>query len=305
MSMARVAGTGFRIDGEPELPPQESPITLVRMVGPGYFETLGVPISRGREFSAADPGQNAPPVFLVNEAFATTFLATRNPLDTSLSVFMQRPDNPFGAIVGVVGDVKDGSLRGAAEPTVFYSDARLPSPGMTLLIRAERGRALAQEAIAVIRGMDANVPVTQVRMLEDAFAETVARDRVNAVLSVAFGLCALLLASLGLYALLGHSVAERTNEIGIRMALGARAAMVLRMVVAHGIRVVALGAALGLGVAFLLSGFLESQLYGVSARDPATFTGVLAVVLLVSLVAMCMPAHRATRVDPMVALRND
>jgi putative ABC transport system permease protein len=244
-------------------------------------------------------------VFVVNEAFARTFLATRDPLDTSLSVLMQRPDNPFGTIVGVVGDVKDGSLRGVAEPTVFYSDARLPSPGMTLLIRSDRGSALAREATAVIRTMDANLPITQVRMLEDAFAETVARDRVSAVLSAAFAGCALLLASLGLYGLLGHSVTERTGEIGIRMALGARAAMVLRMILGHGIRVVAAGAAIGIGAALLLAGFLESQLYGVSARDPVTFAGVVAVVLVVSFVAVCVPARRATRVDPMVALRND
>ena len=146
MSMARVAGTGFRIDGDPELPPDQMPITRVRMVAPGFFETLGIPLVRGREFIYSDPGPDSPPVFLVNEAFARTFLATRNPLDTSMSVLMQRPANPFGTIVGVVGDVKDGSLRGVAEPTVFYSDARLPSPGMTLLIRSERGPELASEA---------------------------------------------------------------------------------------------------------------------------------------------------------------
>ena len=142
-------------------------------------------------------------------------------------------------------------------------------------------------------------------MLEDAFAETVARDRVSAVVSAAFALCALLLASLGLYGLLGHNVAERTSEIGIRMALGARAATVLRMFIVHGIRVVAAGAALGLGAALLLAGFLESQLYGVTARDPATFAGVLAVVLLVSVVAISIPARRATAVHPMIALRNE
>ena len=303
MSLARISGTGFHIQGQPQLPRDERPSTLVRVVAPDYFETLGIPIVRGREFTDAD--QNASPSgFVVNEAFARRHLATTDPLSATVSVRMQ-DENPYGAIIGVAGDVKDGSLRGVSEPTVFYSNGQLDSPGMTLLVRSDRGAALAQEAVDVIRRLDPNLPVTQLRMLEDAFAESVARDRLNAVVSAAFGISALLLASLGLYGLLGYTVAERTSEIGVRMALGARAAGVLRMIMVHGCWLVALGAVVGLAGAFLLARLLESLLFGVTTRDPLTFIGVAGLLFAVSMLAVLIPALRATRVDPLVALRNE
>jgi putative ABC transport system permease protein len=304
MSLARISGTSVRIQGEPELPPGERLTTLVRVVTPGYFETLRIPIVQGREFTDADQTTSAAPGFVVNEAFARKHLATTDPLSASLSVNMQE-NNPYGAIIGVAGNVKDGSLRGTPEPTVFYSNSQLDSPGMTLLVRSERGSALAQEAVQIIRRMDPNLPVTQLRMLENAFADSVARDKLNAVVAGAFGISALLLASLGLYGLLGYTVAERTNEIGVRMALGARAAGVLRMIMVHGCRLVAFGAVLGLAGTFLLARVLESLLFGVTSRDPVTFVGVAALLFAVSMLAVLIPALRATRVDPLVALRNE
>jgi predicted permease len=304
MSMARVSGTGFRIQGQPELPPGERPSTRVRVVAPHYFETLGIPLVLGREFTDTDLTGGSAPGFIVNEAFARRYLASADPLSAALSVRMQE-DNPYGAIIGVAGDVKDGSLRGTAEPTVFYSNGQLASPGMTLLVRSDRGAALATEAAEVIRRMDPNLAVTQVRMLEAAFADTVARERVTAVVSAAFGISALLLASLGLYGLLGYLVAERTSEIGIRMALGARAVEVLRMIAAHGFWLVAIGAVVGLGGALLLSRLVESLLFGVTGRDPVTFVGVAGLLVAVSMLAVLIPALRATRVDPLVALRNE
>ncbi|HYR89546.1 MAG TPA: FtsX-like permease family protein [Terriglobia bacterium] len=218
---------------------------------------------------------------------------------------MQRPENPYGEIIGIVGDVKEGSLRSVAEPTVFYNHRPLPYPGMTLFVRTSRGAEITREATQIVRDTDRNLPVIEVRMLKDAFVESLARERLNAVVSGAFAICALLLASLGLYGLLAFTVAERTNEIGIRMALGARASEVLRMIMGHGLRLVALGAVLGLAVAFALSRFLEGLLFGVTAHDAPTFVGVAFLLLVVSVFAVLIPARRATQVDPLVALRKE
>ncbi len=297
--------TGFRIAGQPELPPNERPSTRVRITTPGYFRTLGIPLLNGRDFAQEDQIEGAPLVFVVNEAFAKTYFPTVDPLSASLSVNMQRPENPYGGIIGIVGNVKEGSLRGVAQPTVFYNHRQLTNPGMTLFIRTSRGAEIAREATQIIREMDRNLPVIQVRMLEEAFAESAARERLNAIVSGAFAVCALLLASLGLYGLLAFTVAERTNEIGIRMALGARTGEVLRLVMGQGLRLVAFGGVLGLAAALAVSRFLESLLFGVTARDPATFVGVSALLGIVSVLAVLIPARRATQVNPLVALREE
>src|SRR5262249_31426930 len=168
------------------------------------------------------------------------------------------PDNPFGRIIGVVGDVKEGTLRERSEPTVFYNERQLTAPGMTLFVRSARGSELAKEAGQIVRETDRNLPLIEVRMLPDFFAETLARDRLNAVVSAAFAVCALLLASVGLYGLLAFTVAERANEIGVRIALGARASQVLRMIMSQGLRLVLLGGVAGLIAAFGASRVLQS-----------------------------------------------
>ena len=176
---------------------------------------------------------------------------------------------------------------------------------MTLFVRTTRGTEITREATQIIRDIDRNLPVTEVRMLEDAFADSAARERLNAVVSGAFAACALLLATLGLYGLLAFTVAERTNEIGIRLALGAQASRVLRMVMSQGLELVALGGVLGLVIAFGISRFLETLLFRVKAYDPVTFGAVAALLMIVSILAVLVPARRATRINPVVALRNE
>jgi len=304
VSTARISGTGFHIQGDPVLPPIEGPSTLVRVAAPGYFKTLGIPLLSGREFVETDQADGGPPLFVVNEAFVKKFLSTRDPLSTEILVRMQ-DDQRHGRIIGVAGNVKDRSLRGVAEPTVFYSNRQLPSPGMTVFVRTTRGSEIAREAAQIVRELDRNLPVIEVRMLEEAFAESVSRERLNAVVSAAFAISALLLASLGLYGLLAYTVAERTNEIGIRMALGARAWEVLRLIMSNGLRLSAFGAVLGLAAAFALSRFLESLLFGITPYDPMTYAGVAALLLVVSAFAVFIPARRAAMVHPIVALRKD
>jgi ABC-type antimicrobial peptide transport system permease subunit len=219
---------------------------------------------------------------------------------------MERPENPFGRIVGVAADVKECSLRGVPEPTVFYNYTQFHfSPAMTLLVRTTRGPELVREATQIVRDLDRNLPLIEVRMLEDAFAESAARERVNALVSGTFAVCALLLASLGLYGLLAFTVAERSTEIGVRMALGARASQVLRLVMGQGLRLIALGGVVGFVAAIAATRFMESLLFGVTTYDPATFMGVAAVLLLVSVIAVLVPAWTAIRISPLAALRRD
>lgn len=282
-------------------------LTNVSVVTPGYFKTLGIPILQGREFVESDQRQKAQPVFIVNEALVSKYLSGQDPLNVSLSVLMAA-QNPYGRIVGVVGNVIEGSLRKGAEPTVFYADGNNSAPGvtpgMTIFVRTS-GVDLAKTAVQAIRDVDKNQPVTQVRMLENVLGESVFRERLAAVVSSAFALTALLLAGLGLYGLLAYSVAERTKEIGIRMALGAKPAAVLQMIMTRGFRLIAAGLLLGLAGAAVVSRFIESLLFGVSTHDPLTFFVVPALLLTIGGISAFIPACRATRVDPMIALRQD
>jgi len=314
VSDLRLSGTGFRTLGQPDdvLADQSA---RIRVVTPEYFKTLGIPVLKGRDFTQDDQREDATQVFIVNEAFVKKYFSAQDPLSASISVAMRRtnpsnprygpPDNPFGNIIGVVGDVKDQSLRGVAQPTIFYNHRQLTYAGMTLLLRTTRNSELAREAAQIVREMDPNLPLIEVRMLADAFSESLARERLSAVVSTAFAICALLLASLGLYGLLAFTVAERTSEIGIRMALGAQAAQVLRLIMGQGLLLVLIGGAAGLAAAFALSRFLTTLLFGVTAHDPTTFAIVTALLVVVSVIAVLIPAHRATRVNPIAALRED
>jgi putative ABC transport system permease protein len=176
---------------------------------------------------------------------------------------------------------------------------------MTLFVRTNRPSTIAREAVQAIHDIVRNVPVTQVRTLKDAFGQSIARDRLNAVVSGAFAVTALLLASFGLYGLLAFLVAERTREIGIRMALGAEAATLVQMVMNHGLSLVAAGGVLGLIGAFVVSRFIKTLLFEVSSYDPTTFIAVGLLLTLVGALAAFLPAYRAATVNPIVALRQE
>jgi len=296
-------GSWFHRLGTPELPRPERPVTLIRVVTPGYFRTLRIPVLRGREFTQADddsPTQG----FIVNEAFAKAYLERVDPLTASLTVWMQNK-NPYLPIVGVVGDVSEGSVRDNAQPTVFYSHRQMPETTMTFVVRTPQPGAIAASAVAAIRRVDPNLAVTKIRTFEGALAESVARERLNAMVSGAFALSALLLASLGLYGLLAFVVAERTKEIGIRIALGAQLGRLQRSVVGRGLALVSVGAAIGLAGAVLLLRSLGTLLYSVTPDDLSTYAAVLAILGVVAALAAYVPARRAGRVQPILALRQD
>jgi len=299
------AGVPVDFQGAPEIALMDRQSTRVRMATPGYFRTVGVPIVRGRDFTWDDQRPKAEPVFIVNEAFVRAHLAGRDPLSTSIKLPMS-PDLPYGAIVGIAADVLEGSLRGQPTPTVFYNHRQLTYTGMTLFVRSNRPpMAVAREALQVIRDLDRNLAVTQVRPMAEAIGLSIARERLNAVVSAAFAITALTLATFGLYGLLAFLVAQQTREIGIRMALGAQASSVLRMVMSRGFALVCLGGVAGLAGAFGVSHFIQTMLFGVQPYDPTTFAAVGILLASVSAIAAFIPARRATKVDPVIALRQE
>ncbi len=296
-------GSWFHRLGTPEPPPAERPVTLIRIVTPGFFRTVGVPVLRGREFTDADEASRQS-AFLVNEAFVRQYLRDADPLTVSLTVWMQA-DNPYLPVIGVVGDVNEGSVRSEAKPTVYYDHGRMPATRMTLFLRAQQPLSLARAAVAEIHRIDPNLPVTKVRTYEDAFAESVARDRLSAMVAVAFAVCGLTLAALGLYALLAFLVTERTREIGLRLALGAQAGRLRWSIVWGGLWLVGLGAAIGTAGSLVLMRALGTLLFGVTPFDTATYAGVLVLLLLVAVASAYLPARRASRIEPLIALRQE
>jgi putative ABC transport system permease protein len=280
------------------------PFAKIRVATPGYFKTLGIPIISGRDFTEEEQRERVEPVFIVNEAFARKYLQPGDPLSASISV-LGRPENPYGRVVGVAGDVYDQSPRLGAAPTIFYSHAHQPVSGMVLFVRGTAAADLRKAVIQTVRDLDRNQPVSEVRMLKEALGTSLGLEKIAAMASSGFALTALLLASLGVYGLLAYLVAERTREIGIRMALGAQTSTVVRMVVGRGLRLIAYGGALGLAGGLAVSQLIRGLLYGVTATDPVTFAGVIVLVVTVGTIAAVVPAIRAARVDPLIALRQE
>jgi ABC-type antimicrobial peptide transport system permease subunit len=212
--------------------------------------------------------------------------------------------NPFGEIIGVVGDVKEGALSKAPSPTVYYAHANLISAGMTLVVRTNTDPLAVVPSIRkIMRDLDPTVPLAEVRTMETILAETYARERFSAILLISFSLAAALLAAIGIYGVLAWAVQEQTREIGVRLALGATTNRVMGMVLGAAARFVTAGIIVGLAGAFIASKSIESLLFGVPARDPLAFSLAPATILLVAAVATLIPARKAATTDPIQALR--
>jgi putative ABC transport system permease protein len=297
------AGTDLAIAGRPPAKPGEEPGATIRTVMPGYFRTVGIPLRRGRVFTAADNALDSPYRFVVNQAFVEKYTAHEEPLGQQISVDMD-DKNPFGEIVGVVGDVKEGALDREPTPTVYYIHAHLPYTSMVFVVRATVDPLSLTGAVRrAIHAIDPALPMAQVRTMEAVVRETFARQTFGALLLGGFSLVSLLLAAVGIYGVLAYSVKERTREIGVRVALGADPGRILALVLGSGMRVVLLGALVGTGGALALTGLLKSLLFGVKAHDPATFVTVPMVLIAVALAAAYLPARRASRLAPVEALK--
>jgi putative ABC transport system permease protein len=299
------AGTGVTIAGRLPAKPGEELVTIVRTVMPGYFRTMEIPLKRGRVFTAADNTLDSAYRFVVNQEFAQKYMAGEEPVGQQISVAMDRK-NPFGEIIGVVGNVKEGALDKEPAPTVYYIHAHLIYTGMVFVLRTKNDPlSLADPVRRVIHGIDPAQPVAQIRTMDAIVRETFARQRFSALLLGGFSLVSLLLAAVGIYGVLAYSVTERTREIGVRVALGAEPGRILALVLGSGMRVVLAGALVGMGGALALTGLLKSLLFGVKPHDAATFAAVPLVLIAVALLAAYLPARRAARLAPVDALRAD
>jgi putative ABC transport system permease protein len=297
------AATGFEIVGQPKPEPGQEPVTDVRVITHDYFQAMGVPLVRGRLFDSRDEGGKVRRV-IVNQALARKYFRDEDPIGKSIIVSWndQGPDE----IVGVVGDVRQQDLETEARATIYWPPARFTYPFMTTAIRTTGDpRATVKAAAAALHDLDPNVAAADVRTMDEVIDLSVAQRRLTMVLLSGFALLALVLAAVGIYGVISYSVSQRTQEIGIRMALGAQRAAVLRMVVGQAMTLAGIGLVAGAAGAWLLTQFMRKLLFGVTPSDPLTFGAVSVLLALVAAVAASVPGLRATRVDPVIALRSE
>jgi putative ABC transport system permease protein len=285
-------------------------MVVLHTASAGYFRTMGIPVTRGRDFTERDT-LSAPPVLIVNEALARQHFPNEDPIGKRMApgfstIPVSDDDSGMREIVGVVADVKHGSLQGAAQPEIYFAQSQMPMSAMTAVVRAAGDpRALQRSVRGVVQSLDANAPVYAVRTVAEVLDRSVATPRFNTVLLGLFAAVALILTMVGLYGVISCSVSENTQQIGIRVALGAQRSHVFKLVVGQGVILALSGVVIGLGAAYGLTRLMSSLLFGVESTDPWTFSGVALLLLSVAAVACYLPARRAMNVDPMVALRYE
>ena len=299
----------FEVAGRPPLPPSQQPAMQVRVATTGYFDAIGIPLKRGRLFNEED-GWGSPPVVVITEAAAKQYFPNEDPIGRRINLGWGRgPGKPRagGEVVGIIGDTKDAGLAEPDPPQIFLPYKQWPVQSMAILLRtAVPPASLAGAARKTVYAVDGNLPVGNVRTLQEVVARSISQPRFYMTLLAVFAGVALVLAAIGIFGVLSYAVAQRTREIGIRMALGAHAASVLGLVVREALVMAVAGVAIGSAAAYVLTEWLvASLLFNTSPHDPLTFVLVAAVLALVSMAAAYVPARRATRVDPIVALRAE
>lgn len=295
-------GMSFNIEGQPEVPRANAPNTRFRMISAGYFETMRIPIRSGREFNQFDNAQS-PRSIVVNEALARQFWPGKNPIGAKLKFFGGK--SPY-EIVGVAADVKHQGLAEPVKGEVFFHYRQYTDRSMTLLLRtASKPEHLAPAVRQAIWSIDSALPVSNVQTMDDVLSDAVAQPRFYTGLMGVFAGLAVLLASVGVYGVVAFSAGQRTQEIGIRVALGASPRDVIRLIFHQGAPVLASGVIAGLAAALALTRLLGTLLFGVTPADAATFILTTGAVLLVAGLAMYIPAKRASGISPIIALRTD
>jgi putative ABC transport system permease protein len=293
---------GFGIDGRPQAPEDHLSANYAS-VSRGYFQLLGIPLLRGRIFDDRDTAASKK-ISIVSEAFARRYFPDEEVIGKHLNFGF--PDRASREIVGIVGDVRQVRLDAPAEPEMYAPFEQSPLWGMNFVVRtAGDPAALASAVRERIQEGDKDLPVADVQPMTVYLRESMAQPRFRTLLLGLFGVVALLLAAVGIYGVVSYTVAQRTQEIGLRMALGAEPAEVLGLVVGQGMKLVLVGLAAGLLGALGLTRFFSSLLFGITAGDPLIYFGTVFLLLILSLLACYLPARRATRVDPLVALRYE
>jgi predicted permease len=294
----------FEIKGQSAEASGTKPLLLASDASPRFFQTMGIPLLRGREFNRLDTTEKAAPVAIVNQAMARRYWQGQNPIGMQFRTVDPNSKSPWFTIVGVIGDVREEGLEKAAAP-IAYVPSGFDASDEIVIRTAGRPQALAAQVRAEIHALDKYLVISHMRTGDSMLAEPEAQRRFNAWLLSAFAFVALVLGTVGIYGVLAYWVSQRLPEIGVRMALGAQRRDVLRLVVHEGMSLTLTGLCVGIVGALGLAHILSSLLYGVKPTDPLTFIGVSTILTGVALVACYIPARRATRVDPIVSLRYE
>ena len=295
--------TSFRVEGQPEPEPGHTPLTEACVATPDYFQAMGITLLKGRNFTEQDV-KDGPHVTLIDEEFARRYWPGEEAVGKNIR---NGRNDPSITVIGIVRRVKmDGLNEDSNRVQSYYPFRQLPNGGMTVVVKtANDPMGIVSAARQQVLEIDPDQPVYNVNTMEQLRADSIAPDRLTLMLLGSFAAVALILAGVGIYGVMAYSVTQRTHEIGIRMALGARQGDVLGMVIRQGMKLAVVGLAIGLGGAWLTTRLMSSLLFGVSATDPMTFTVISVILAGVALGACFVPARRATKVDPMIALRYE
>ncbi len=307
LPLAKGPTGGFQIEGAPIQTRDKWPSTNYRSVSSDYFRAMNVPVIQGRSFTERDK-ENSPLVMIVNQALALRDFPNVNPIGKRVTLGGKDPKGQpiWWEIVGVTANVRSLELREEASPEFYLSALQDTFAGMSVVVRtAVEPASLAPEVRRIVAEVDKSAPVSEVKTMEHIVSEAVTQPRFNLFLLGLFGGIALLLSAAGIYGVTAYSVTRRTHEFGIRMALGAQVGDVLKMILGQGMLLIVVGIAVGLVASFALTRLMKSLLFGVSVTDPLTFVAITLLLTLVALFACYIPARRATKVDPLVALRYE
>jgi putative ABC transport system permease protein len=294
--------TNFEIEGRPPAEPGQPRGAWYSSVTIGYFRAMGIRLLKGREFTEADTA-DAPKTVVISESLARRYFPDEDPLGRRL---MFDGGKDLREIVGVISDVKFFGLGADARPSMYFAHPQSPTRGMSLVIRTQGDRlALTAAVRGEVSALDRNLALSNVMTLDEMVATSLAEPRFTVLLLGTFAVVAMILSAIGVYGVVSYSVSQRSHELGVRMALGAQATDVLKLVVGEGMALVLSGVGIGLAAAFALTRVMESLLFGITATDFSTFALTSVILAIVALGACLVPARRATRVDPMIALRYE